>query len=313
MPDKQLHVLLIDDEPHLLLGLSAVMKRAGFLVTTASNGSKGLEEIQKGGIDIIVCDVMMPPPNGMQLKALLAEMPETASTPFIFLTARTNMGDKIAGLNLGADDYITKPFKVEELVARVKSVWRRHQIGRQQGLAEAGETIDQLQRFLRMTAQLVAEDGELVELSEISNSLPSEVVSPLLDREAVRKRLDELGGQDLYPMGMVIFKIRNHDPVDQRRSQLRTVARALHRVFSSKQWIYQLAVDEFIVLLPRFEKSEAVQQLNEVRRDLSEFNRQHGENALQLRLGMAVGHQGGRLSELMQDAEKSMTDFTLTR
>lgn len=136
-------ILLIDDEPHLLFGLTAVLKRADFDVITASNGKHGLERAQQDHPDIIVCDVMMPPPNGLQLKQLLAANPATANIPFIFLTARTNMADKLAGLSSGADDYMTKPFKVEELIERIRAVLRRHEAGHQQGLTEAKAEIEQ--------------------------------------------------------------------------------------------------------------------------------------------------------------------------
>lgn len=312
MADEQLHVLLIDDEPHLLLGLSALMKREGFHVSTAPNGNKGLEVIQQGGIDLIVCDIMMPPPNGMQLKEQLAQHPEMSKIPFIFLTARTTMGDKVAGLNLGADDYITKPFKVEELVARVKSVWRRHQVGRQQGLAEAEETIDQLRRFLKMTAQLVAEDGELVELSASDTQPADDSALAPVSRDTFRQRLDELDDPEIYPVGLVIFKIMNLDPQDQGRLQLRGVAQCLHQAFASRQWIFQLDSDEFIVLLPRFVKAEIINQLIDVRSKLARFNQEHAAQALQLRLGMTVGKQGTPLSDVMQEAEGRMTDLALT-
>jgi DNA-binding response OmpR family regulator len=138
MTAQSIRVLLIDDEPYLLFGLRAVLKRAGFEVLTASNGELGLERARQERPDIIVCDVMMPPPNGLQLKQRLAEDPATASIPFIFLTARTSIEDKLAGLSSGADDYIVKPFvNVQELVERIRAVLRRYEIGRQQGLAEA--------------------------------------------------------------------------------------------------------------------------------------------------------------------------------
>jgi diguanylate cyclase (GGDEF)-like protein len=136
-------ILLIDDEPNLLFGLTAVMKRAGFEVLTASNGKQGLERAQHDHPDMIVCDMMMPPPNGLQLKQLLAAEPATASIPFIFLTARTNMADKLAGLSSGADDYMTKPFKIEELLERVRTVLRRHEAAHQQGVNEAKVEIEQ--------------------------------------------------------------------------------------------------------------------------------------------------------------------------
>lgn len=126
-------ILLIDDEPNLLVGLSAIMQRAGYLVYSAGNGLDGLRLAQEQLPDLIICDVMMPPPNGFELRKRLAQTPATSVIPFIFLTARMAQGDKLAGLEAGADDYITKPFNREELLARVLAVLRRQEIGRQLG------------------------------------------------------------------------------------------------------------------------------------------------------------------------------------
>jgi DNA-binding response OmpR family regulator len=116
---------MIDDEENLLFGLSAVLRRAGFVVLTATDGIKGLLVAQTGHPDLIISDVMMPPPNGFEMRKLLSQDPQTSSIPFIFLTARAAQGDKNFGLSIGADDYITKPFDSQELVARISAVLRR--------------------------------------------------------------------------------------------------------------------------------------------------------------------------------------------
>lgn len=129
LPDGK-KMLIIDDENKLLLGLKAVMRREGFDVLTATRGDEGIELARNSRPDIIICDVMMPTPNGFQVKNILAQDPLTSSIPFIFLTARTNGADKIAGFTLGADDYVTKPFSVDELMARVRAILRRIDISR---------------------------------------------------------------------------------------------------------------------------------------------------------------------------------------
>lgn len=146
--EKVYKTLIIDDEPSLLLGLSSIMKRNGYEVFVASNGAEGLDLAQKELPDIIVSDVMMPPPNGFELRHLLSQNPETANIPFIFLTARVEQDDKLVGIKLGADDYITKPFNREELLARVEAVLRRVCIEQQKGRSAVEEEArEQMERF----------------------------------------------------------------------------------------------------------------------------------------------------------------------
>jgi len=137
-------VLLIDDEDRLLLGLAAMMRRAGYAAHTAVNGAQGLQLAREVHPDVIVCDVMMPPPDGFQLRQILAKDPVTASIPFIFLTARTGLVDKLRGIEGGADDYVTKPFDRAELLARVQAVLRRADLERGRGRAEAEAQMDKL-------------------------------------------------------------------------------------------------------------------------------------------------------------------------
>lgn len=145
---REVTVLLVEDEERLLLGLSAIVRRAGYRVLTSSNGSAGLQMAREHRPDLIVCDVMMPPPDGFALRQLLSEDPVTASIPFIFLTARTGQEDKIRGIEGGADDYITKPFDRQELLARIKAVLRRGELGRKHGAAAAEANAEHLRATL---------------------------------------------------------------------------------------------------------------------------------------------------------------------
>jgi DNA-binding response OmpR family regulator len=118
-------ILIIDDEPALRLGLAAKIKRQGYEVVTASDGMDGLHKAKESQPDLILSDVMMPPPNGFELRRLMSQDPQLSSIPFIFLTARTGVDDRVNGIRDGADDYITKPFETEELLARIEAVLRR--------------------------------------------------------------------------------------------------------------------------------------------------------------------------------------------
>lgn len=153
MSETARKILLIDDEPNLLFCLTELMKRSGFDVVTANDGQTGLERARREQPDIIVCDVTMPAPDGMALKSMLSRDPATADIPFIFLTARAYPVDKLAGLSQGADDYITKPFHLQELLERVRAVLRRYESGRRKGHAEAMVKADELIAGLAAVAQ----------------------------------------------------------------------------------------------------------------------------------------------------------------
>lgn len=116
-------VLVADDEPNIVELLATSLKFAGFEVQTAPNGSKAYEQALAGNFNILILDVMMPGMDGFEVISRLRQ--HGVDTPVIFLTARDALGDKVRGLTLGADDYLTKPFSLEELVARVRTVLRR--------------------------------------------------------------------------------------------------------------------------------------------------------------------------------------------
>ena len=137
-------ILIIDDDQPFSLGLVAILRRAGYQVLTACNGMEGLETIRAEKPDFILCDIMMPSLNGIELKQALANDSQSGSIPFLFLTARSSLADKVTGLENGADDYITKPFEVAELLARIQSVLRRDRLGHQRGIQEATGALDRL-------------------------------------------------------------------------------------------------------------------------------------------------------------------------
>ncbi len=125
MPTDTATVLVVDDEEGLRLLLEVAFSRAGFRVLLADNGAEGERLASAHQPDVIVSDIMMPPPDGFELRQRLAQDPATAAIPFIFLTARNNAAEKIRALEGGASDYLAKPFDREELIARVRAVLRR--------------------------------------------------------------------------------------------------------------------------------------------------------------------------------------------
>ncbi|MFC1982629.1 response regulator transcription factor [Chloroflexota bacterium] len=119
---KQFRVLIADDEQRILFFLKSRLKASGYEVLTASNGLEAVEQVHAQEPDLVVLDVMMPEMNGFEV---LKRIRASYSVPVIVLSAREASADKVKGLDLGADDYLAKPFSPDELVARIEAVRRR--------------------------------------------------------------------------------------------------------------------------------------------------------------------------------------------
>jgi DNA-binding response OmpR family regulator len=121
-------ILVIDDEPELVKLLDYNLTKAGYLVLSAKDGENGLAAARKHAPDAIILDVMMPGLDGWEVCKRLRQDPATSALPVLMLTAKADEGDRVLGLELGADDYVTKPFGVRELLARVKALLRRSEV-----------------------------------------------------------------------------------------------------------------------------------------------------------------------------------------
>ena len=116
-------VLLVDDEKQLIDALKAILKKNNFSVDCAFNGEDGLDLALTGIYDVIVLDIMMPKVDGLTVLKKLRE--NKINTPILMLSAKSEISDKVIGLNMGADDYIAKPFDTQELLARIRALLRR--------------------------------------------------------------------------------------------------------------------------------------------------------------------------------------------
>jgi DNA-binding response OmpR family regulator len=148
-------VLVVEDDPSISMGLEMNLSAEGYLVLMASDGESGLALARQGGIDLLILDVMLPRLNGFELLRILRS--ERQTLPVIMLSARGAEMDKVMGLELGAEDYITKPFGLAELLARVKAVLRRDAIARTgDSPLRAGDVeIDPARREVRRRGQRV--------------------------------------------------------------------------------------------------------------------------------------------------------------
>jgi two-component system, OmpR family, alkaline phosphatase synthesis response regulator PhoP len=118
-------IFVVEDEEDILELLCHNLTREGFAVSAASNGEDAIKMIQRKKPDLVLLDLMLPGVNGLDVCRRLKKEPATAAIPIIMVTARGEEADIVAGLELGADDYVTKPFSMKVLVARVRSMFRR--------------------------------------------------------------------------------------------------------------------------------------------------------------------------------------------
>jgi two-component system OmpR family response regulator len=142
-------ILLIDDDEHLAPPLAAYLRRFDFELVAAHRPSEGFARLAEGGIDAVILDVMLPEMDGF---AVCRQIRRDSDIPVLMLTARGDVTDRVVGLELGADDYLPKPFEPRELVARIRAVLRRGQaVARAAGAVShfAGWHFDRLQRSLR--------------------------------------------------------------------------------------------------------------------------------------------------------------------
>jgi DNA-binding response OmpR family regulator len=120
-------ILVVDDDPSIVKVVRAYLEQAGYDVLTAADGDRALQIVRQERPDLVVLDVMLPHRDGWEITRSIRADPIVAATPTILLTARVEDTDKILGLEFGADDYITKPFNAQEVVARVRALLRRTQ------------------------------------------------------------------------------------------------------------------------------------------------------------------------------------------
>ena len=159
-------ILVIDDEPSIINLVSAYLKPEGYEVFTAADGNAGLKAARVFKPDLIILDLMLPGMDGIEL---LSRLRRESDVYVIMLTARTEETDKIVGLSVGADDYVTKPFSPRELVARVKAALRRLKTGA--GPGEARSVLSFKHVHIDVAAHIVSVDEVPIELTSIEFDL----------------------------------------------------------------------------------------------------------------------------------------------
>jgi DNA-binding response OmpR family regulator len=189
---KRTRILIVEDEPAMVAGLTDNFEFEGYDVISADNGVSGLERALAEDPDLVVLDVMMPRMSGLDVcKQLKAKRP---AIPIIMLTARGQEIDKVVGLELGADDYVTKPFSIRELMARVKAVLRR---------SSPLTPLPEVYRFSDVEVNIrgneVKREGKPIELSSKEFALLAYFLSHPAETLSRDRLLDEVWGYDNYP------------------------------------------------------------------------------------------------------------------
>jgi two-component system alkaline phosphatase synthesis response regulator PhoP len=176
-------ILVVEDEPSLALGLQEDLSIEGYDVVVARDGEEALQRASAGGFDLVVLDVMLPKKDGFEVCRQLRR--EGAKVPILMLTARTQESDKVLGLEIGADDYVTKPFSGRELRARIKALLRRtaadvadiYRFGDVEvdfarcELRRAGQVVEVTPVEIKMLAAFVRQRGRTLTRDQILNDV----------------------------------------------------------------------------------------------------------------------------------------------
>ncbi|CAM3353297.1 response regulator transcription factor [Vagococcus fessus] len=231
-------LLIIEDEPSLVTLLSYNLKTAGFEVETATDGAVGYQKALENSYECLLVDLMLPSMNGMAIVKKLREAGK--KTPLIILTAKDNELDKVLALELGADDYITKPFSTRELEARIKAVIRRSESSNEPLQASDTKQDDRLvtgSLVLEERKHQILKDGQVLELTKTQFKILSYFMRNnglIISREQLIQGLgmEELTG-GTRSIDMHIGNIREKIEEDPKRPELLKTVRGFGYRFES--------------------------------------------------------------------------------
>ncbi len=178
-------ILVVEDDPAILRGLAETLRRETYDVLTAADGETGYRLVREKNPDLLILDLMLPKLSGYEICRKMRA--EGLRTPILILTARGEEGDRVLGLDLGADDYVTKPFSVRELMARVRALLRRSQPAkalpddlrfddvvvdfRSYEASKAGQALEMTRKEFQVLRLLAARSGEVVTRDELLNEV----------------------------------------------------------------------------------------------------------------------------------------------
>jgi DNA-binding response OmpR family regulator len=213
-------ILIVEDEPNIVLGLQDALEFEGFRVLVATTAKEGVSRA-KAGVDAVILDLMLPDTNGYAVCEELRRISRTV--PIIMLTARSQESDKIRGLDAGADDYVTKPFSVSELIARMRAIFRRASVH-----GSVGDEIGIGRAKVNFATHLLTVSGKQEQLShyelELLKFLVERVNHPV-SRDDILQRIWGLDGNNTNrTVDNFIVKLRKKiEPNPERPAHILTV------------------------------------------------------------------------------------------
>ncbi|MDP9074408.1 MAG: response regulator transcription factor [Actinomycetota bacterium] len=223
-------VLVVDDEPSIVDAVATALRYEGFEVRVAATGRSALNAAQESSPDLIILDVMLPDLDGLEVTRRLRA--EGIDVPILFLTARDSIDDKLKGLSIGGDDYVTKPFSLAEVVARTRAILRRtqgaaddrqlrfadvvmdedtHQVWRAETLINLTATEFSLLRFFLQNPRRVLSKSQILDhVWHYDFGGDSNVVETYVSY--LRKKLDQLGPPLIHTIRLVGYALREPGP-----------------------------------------------------------------------------------------------------
>ncbi len=229
-------ILVVEDSPQMLNLIRTILMRSGFEVTTATNGHEGLELIRSHDVDLIISDIMMPEMDGFEFCREVRMTPRGDTVPFIFLSAKGGMQDKMAGFEGGADDYITKPFDPSELVMRVVAMLKRTSRYRMEAYTDSLTGLSNRRYF----------DKKLAELVSLSHRLKKVFCLAILDIDLFKDFNDSYG----------------HLVGDQVLIHL---GKFLRQTLRESDFSARFGGEEFVIILPDTNRDRALQLMTRMR------------------------------------------------
>lgn len=190
------HVLVVDDEPDVLNSIGAILEDAGYDVTLTSSGQEALDVVTSQRFDLVILDIIMPEMDGLEVCRRIRADPLVSKLPIIFLTAKSRPYDIVEGLDVGGDDYLTKPFEIVELPARVRALLRRVPGG---VLDPEAELLESGALRLHVSQLQVQVDGQPVELTPTEHRLLHYLMMHTGQPVPAERLLEDVWG---YPPGV---------------------------------------------------------------------------------------------------------------